>query len=40
MLEHLRRHQQLGETLPEAEVNQLLREFWEATRVAPQTPTR
>jgi len=40
MLEHLRRHQQLGETLPKAEVNQLLREFWEATRVAPQTPTR
>lgn len=32
MLEHLMKHQQVGEKLPEAEVNQLLREFWEAKR--------
>jgi hypothetical protein len=28
MLEHLRQHQQVGEPLPEAEVNALLLEFW------------
>lgn len=32
MLEHLKKHQELGEKLPEAEVNQLLREFWETTQ--------
>lgn len=32
MLEHLQRHQQLGERPPEAEVNALLHEFWVARR--------
>lgn len=38
MLEHLTRHQQVGEKLPEAEVNLLLREFWEAHRTEPPAP--
>lgn len=32
MLEHLRKHQQLGEEPPEREARMLLEEFWEATR--------
>jgi hypothetical protein len=35
MLEHLMKHQQLGEEPPEREVNLLLREFWEAHRAPP-----
>jgi hypothetical protein len=32
MLEHLRKHRLQGDELPEAEVNALLREFWEERR--------